>query len=198
MPYDPFNPMGDPVWGVAQNDGWIDQTVVGYIESLDAEGKANLQQNMRSQVNHRVAPPGSVDPQFPQDVSGWWVANVDQRMEQDLTLADGGLAFEASRQTLQMAFAADQIDYLTGVVPQSNTVNGRIGQLVTQDIEGWFYSCLNCDSTSNGVSHAFTPQTQNVTFMPYSNTWRDLPSISHGASGGNLSAYAQMPGQPGP
>lgn len=83
--------------------------------------------------------------------------------------------------------------------PGLGTIQGNNwGQLVTQDVEGWLYTCLNCDSTANNVTHAFTPINLGMTFMPYTNTWRDLPSISHGASGGNLSTYAQLPGQPGP
>ena len=185
--------MGAPIMSdgsEAVREEWVDQTVVGYIESRTTPitGGINYEQNFRSQlswVGSNVATAA---------------AHIDQRLEQDLSLDDGGLAFEASRQTLQTAFAVDSGPNATTDVEigEGSTAGGGIGQLVTQDVEGWFYSCLNCDSTTNAVSHAFTPFETSLTFMPYTNTWRDLPSISHGASGGNLSTYATAPGQVGP
>jgi hypothetical protein len=159
---------------------WVDQVVVGYMESFDDPNNPTtslMQQNFRSQMNF--------DPT--QQLS---LARTlsDFNMEQDVTL--GGNAFEGSRQTMQQAFSAASTP--------SIIFSMSLGQLVTQDTQGWLYSCLNCDSTLNSVSHAFTPTDLNLTFMPYTNTWRDLPSISHGESGGNLSVYAQAPGDPGP
>ncbi len=159
---------------------WIDQVVVGYIESFDDPNNPTaslLKQNFRTQMNFD-----------PQDVLLAARTFTDSRIEQDVTL--GGSAFHAARQTMQQAFAATSTEVVT--------FGTTMGQLVTQDVEGWFYSCLNCDSVGNTLSHAFTPVDLNLTFMPYTNTWRDLPSISHGASGGNLSAFASAPGQPGP
>ncbi len=202
-------PMGAPVLpggGESARDEWVDQTIVGYVESLDGAGNSNLDQNFRSQLSWiGTALPGTTST----------YAHIDQRLEQDLTLQDGGLAFEASRQTLQTAFAVNSntghstdpegltaggsgTEGVIGTDPAGAAGTSGIGQLVTQDVEGWFYSCLNCDSTANNVSHAFTPFETHLTFMPYTNTWRDLPSISHGASGGNLSSYATAPGQVGP
>jgi len=46
-------PMGAPQMGGAESarDEWVDQTVVGYIESLDAASASNLDQNFRSQLS---------------------------------------------------------------------------------------------------------------------------------------------------
>ncbi len=202
-------PMGAPVLpngGESVREEWVDQTVVGYVESLDALDNPNLEQNFRSQLSWiGAALPGTNST----------YAHIDQRLEQDLTLEDNGFAFAASRQTLQSVFAVSSntggTTDPTGLGAGGSGVSGSLnaepagftgtsgfGQLVTQDVEGWFYSCLNCDSTLNNVSHAFTPMEQGLTFMPYSNTWRDLPSISHGVSGGNITAFATAPGQVGP
>lgn len=216
-------PLGAPILpkgGESVRDEWVDQTVVGYIESRAVAtvtggaaspgtvgtGAVNYEQNFRSQLSWiGTALPGATST----------FAHIDQRLEQDLTLDDSGLAFEASRQTLQSAFAVNSntgtstdpeglasggsgVEGAIDTDPAGHAGTSGIGQLVTQDVEGWFYSCLNCDSTANGVSHAFTPFEQHLTFMPYTNTWRDLPSISHGASNGNLSTFASGPGQPGP
>ncbi|MBI5137372.1 MAG: hypothetical protein HZA24_08580 [Nitrospirae bacterium] len=204
-----IRPMGAPVMpggGESVREQWIDQTVVGYIESLATLGGSNLDENFRSQLSWiGTALPGTLAT----------YAHIDQRLEQDLTLDETGLAFEASRQTLQLAFA---VNSNTGATTDPNGLgaggsglaggigsdpvgfNGTsgIGQLVTQDVQGWFYSCLNCESTLNNVSHAFTPFDQSMTFMPYDNTWRNLPSIAHGQSGGNMTVYATVPGAPGP
>jgi hypothetical protein len=204
-------PMGAPILpGGAESvrEEWVDQTIVGYVESLDGSGNSNYDQNFRSQLSWIGTGLGVGS-------EATTYAHIDQRLEQDLTLDDNGLAFEASRQTLQTAFALNSntgystdpeggaaggsgIEGAIDADPAGFTGTSGIGQLVTQDIEGWFYSCLNCDSSLNSVSHAFTPFETSLTFMPYTNTWRDLPSISHGASGGNLSSYASAPGQPGP
>ncbi len=164
-------------------DQWVDQVVVGYIESFDDPNNPTaslLKQNFRSQVFQDQSNP----------LGPFTEILTDFRLEQDVTL--GQAAFEASRQTFQQTLAT------VGNGAFGTMQGDNIGQLITQDVEGWFYSCLNCDSTVNNVSHAFTPILQGMEFMPYTNTWRDLPSISHGASGGNLSTYAQAPGQPGP
>jgi len=212
-------PMGAPqLPGGAESvrEEWVDQTVVGYVQSLDTGGASNYDQNFRSQLSWIGTGLGVGN-----EASTY--AHIDQRLEQDLTLDDGtnglGLAFEASRQTLQTAFAVNSntgyttdpeagasggsgvegsITAVTGQGTTLNTTGSGLGQLVTQDVEGWFYSCLNCDSTTNNVTHAFTPFETSLTFMPYTNTWRDLPSISHGSSGGNLSSFATAPGAVGP
>ena len=163
-------------------DQWVDQVVVGYIESFDdpaVQANSNFVQNFRSQFNFDAGPLIANTPVL-----------LDFRLEQANLL--GGNAFEGARQTFQQTLASTSI--FSGA-PQIAT---SMGQLVTQDVQGWFSSCFNCDSALNNVSHAFTPRDFGLSFMPYTNTWRDLPSISHGESGGNLSVYAQNPGDPGP
>jgi len=156
-----------------QRDLWIDQTVVGYVTSLGFQDLSNFDLNMRSQLSWN----GS-------DLITS-LAHIDQRLEQDLTLDDHGTAFDAMRQTLQMAFAADSD---TGATTNPNGlpggsihgVNGGLGQLVTQDVMGWFFSCINCDTPELGTTgHAFEPMDQIYTFMPYTSTWRSVPSIIH-------------------
>ncbi|MBI5138050.1 MAG: hypothetical protein HZA24_12040 [Nitrospirae bacterium] len=161
-------------------DAWMDQVVVGYIEAwASLGGSQNFAENFRSQVNYSGTALNALTEVI-----------TDFRLEQ--TDALGGTAFNGSRQTFQQAMATISTSGL------GTTQGNNWGQLVTQDVEGWLYSCLNCDSETNNVTHAFTPIDMGMSFMPYTNTWRDLPSISHGASGGNLSTYAQAPGAPGP
>ncbi|MBI5137532.1 MAG: hypothetical protein HZA24_09425 [Nitrospirae bacterium] len=161
-------------------DQWVDQVVAGYVAALPAlGGDANFAQNFRSQM----AMAGS-------SLNALTEVATDQRTEQVVAL--GGTAFEGSRQTFQQATAA------LSAAGFGSLQGSNWGQLVTQDVEGWLYTCINCDSSGNNVSHAFTPIDMGMSFMPYTNTWRSLPSIAHGASGGNLGDIAQLPGQPGP
>ncbi|MBI5137724.1 MAG: hypothetical protein HZA24_10390 [Nitrospirae bacterium] len=93
---------------------------------------------------------------------------------------------------------ASGVGHVGGMNPDGTWNRNGLMFLTAQDVTGFFSSCLNCDSRVNGTEHIFTPNAPSLEFMPYTNMWRDLPSISHGASGGNLSAYAAMPGDPGP
>jgi hypothetical protein len=189
-------PMGAPLMGGSESlrEQWVDQVVVGYIESLDASGNSNLEQNFRNQLSwvSDILPGPDIT-----------YAHLDQRLEQGLILDDNGLAFDASWQTMQSVFAVNSNTGATtdpsGVGPGGSGLFGSLrtnplgfegtsglAQLVSQDVQGWLFSCLNCDSSLNAVSHAFTPFENSLTFMPYGNSWRDLPSISHGASGANM------------
>ncbi|MBI5137527.1 MAG: hypothetical protein HZA24_09390 [Nitrospirae bacterium] len=192
----PTMPMGAPLMpGGAESvrEEWVDQTVVSWVETLDALGNTTHVQNFRNRLSWM----GS-------DVATSW-AHVDQRWEQLLMLDPNGLAFEASRQTIQQAFAVGSPTGATtdpdGIAPAGTGQTGQIGvdpagwnnttgvaQLVTQDVEGWFYSCLSCDS-QNRLVIAFTPMFQPITFMPFDPLWINVPSISHGASGGNMTAF---------
>ncbi len=188
-------PMGAPVMpGGAESvrEEWVDQTVVSWTETLDALNNPSLVGNFRT----RLAWLGS-------DVATSW-AYTDQRFEQDLRLApNGGAAFEASRQTIQQAFAVASPTGATtdptgaasggavgeiGVDPAGWAGASGLGQLVTQDIEGWFYSCLSCDPTT-GAQRSFTPVFQEITFMPFDAFWIDVPSISHGRSEGTIKNF---------
>ena len=158
---------------------WIDQTVVGYVMSLDANGDSNYDQNFRAQLSWDGADLATS------------LAHIDQRLEQDLTLQDGGTPFEASKQTLQMAFAAasdtgatTNPDALPGGAANLGAGGSRsVAQLVTQDVEGWFFSCIGCDTPELGTTgHAFEPADQQYTFMPYTTTWNSVPTITHAPS----------------
>jgi hypothetical protein len=178
------------------HDWWLDETVIGYVETkLDTdsnqgnggEGPTTLAQNFRISLTQV----GSTDLSL--------VSNhVDQRLEQmvELTLGSNnpngttgepGNAneFEASRQTVQMAFAVNSgpnatTDNTTG------SLNGHqaetFGQLVSQDVEGFFFSCINCDTQSlidAGVEHAFTPEAIDAHYMPYVAGWQTVPTVVH-------------------
>jgi len=174
---------GDRPMGVGELGGdhtlrelWIDQLVVGYVESLDPEDNPNYELNLRSQLSWNGSNLTNA------------LAHIDQRLEQDLTLDAGGNPFEASRQTLQMAFAADSRTGATtnpggGSGGSVHTETGGLGQLTTQDVNGWFWSCINCDTPDLGEAvHAFEPLDQVYSFMPYDTSWRSVPSIQHAAA----------------
>jgi hypothetical protein len=222
---DPLNngpdlPMGAPTTsGANEREQWIDQTVIGYVETkLDTnsnqgdggEGPTTLAQNFRTSLTFTG---GTTDITLASN-------HIDQRLEQmvELTLgsnnvtpgnlfddpADTGTVgdpgnkneFEASRQTLQMAFALDAgsnpagdggagLGSGTTTDPdQNNEAHGpeQQGQLVSQDIEGFFFSCMNCDTAQlelAGTAHAFTPIGIDAHFMPYVAGWQTVPTVVH-------------------
>jgi hypothetical protein len=163
---------------------WIDQTLVGYVESLanldgnDAnggEGDITLAQNLRVQFNMTGT---SLDP-------GVVGSDIDQRLEQMVEL-DGATGFNdtfgglnASRQTFQQAFG-------TGGASSGNpTASGggghfMLGQLVAQDIEGFLFSCMSCDTSANGGDHTVTPNYLEVRYNPYAAGWDVVPTVIHG------------------
>ncbi|MDH5527579.1 MAG: hypothetical protein OEY97_09765 [Nitrospirota bacterium] len=170
----PDIPMGMPTTASAnQRNEWIDQIVVGYVISTDAgTGAVELKQNFRSELSWV----GGAS-----DVSLAKVA-VDQRLEQQVNLLDPGVAFEASRQTFQQAIGTLGGSATTQPDTTPGTENG-LAQLVSQDIEGYLFSCLNCDTPSliaSGGSHAWTPTNAgDYSFVPYTSQWHSVPSIVH-------------------
>jgi len=198
---DPMAGMGghDPSPFANGHDWWLDQTVIGYVETkLDTdsnqmnggEGDTTLAQNFRSSITMT----NSTDLNL--------VTNhIDQRLEQmvELTLGSNNPAgttgepgnaneFEASRQTIQMAFAADSgpnltTDHTTGSINNPNGNNEEyFGQLVAQDVEGFFFSCINCDTQAlidAGAEHAFTPEAIDAHYMPYVAGWQTVPTVVH-------------------
>jgi len=155
------------------HDQWIDQTVVGYVQAWEALGGDNhFAQNFRSQLNfdHSVA------------LNIGTGRIVDQRFEQSVELSGAfttaggdptdsvGAAntdFDAGRQTTQQAFLG-----IGGVA-------GAFGQMVSQDVQGYLMTCLNCDSPDAGVSHAFQPPDQGLALMSYQSGWDVVPTIVH-------------------
>ncbi|MDH5525882.1 MAG: hypothetical protein OEY97_01075 [Nitrospirota bacterium] len=158
---------GDPF--CANRDHWIDQTVVGYVTSLDKDTAAEeLTQNFRSQVSFDTDP-------LP--ISTINYTHVDQRLEQSVVL--GMAEFEASRQTFQQAFQTTAMaDFFWSPVSRD------VSQLVSQDVEGYLFSCFNCDTpelVASGGSHAFDPwlTADEITFIPYSSSWHTVPTFTH-------------------
>lgn len=163
----------------SNNEHWIDQTVVTYVESLrdtDAnplnggEGETTLIQNFFSNFD-----------QTGTDVTAPGVA-VDFRLEQWVLLDDGvdpqpgavGPGAERATQLYQQATAFND--------PEPD----KIGNFVAQDVEGFFMSCMNCDTgdgpQGNGNSHAFTPFFLHVEYQDYMDIWTEIPTITHGGS----------------
>ncbi|MFQ5508024.1 MAG: hypothetical protein ACE5FN_01665 [Leptospirillia bacterium] len=185
---------------------WIDQIVVGYVVSKgdsamsggngnligDATEKTTLIQNFRSQL-------AWVGSDF-----ATTLALVDQRLEQSVDLGDP--AYEASRQTFQQAFqVVAGPNHLTdpepstafaigtfmqtipataeGSVhddPSGSGIMNRVAQMVSQDAEGYFFSCMNCDSLNVPTAHRFAPIEVDYDFMPWSSGWHTVPTIQHG------------------
>jgi len=185
----PTRPMGVPVMpngAESVREQWVDQTIISWTETLDNLGDPTQIGNFRSRLSWM----GS-------DVATSW-AHIDQRWETLVKLDPNGLAFNASRQTMQSAFA---VGAPTGANPDPNVgVSGEIGvnpagwpdssgigQLITQDVAGWFTSCISCDPQGT-LRAAFTPMAQSLTFMPFDAFWINVPSISHGSSSGNTIA----------
>ena len=196
---DPAAPQGshNPGPFSTGHDWWLDQTVIGYVETkLDTdsnqanggEGDTTLAQNFRASITQV----GSTDLNLVKN-------HIDQRLEQmvELTLGSNNIPngttgapgnanqFEASRQTIQMAFAVDSGPNLT-TDHTTGSLNGHdpevFGQLVSQDIEGFFFECINCDTQTlidAGVEHAFTPEAIDAHYMPYVAGWQTVPTVVH-------------------
>ncbi len=155
---------------------WIDQTVVTYVQAWESLGGSDeFAQNFRSQLSWRGA------------VTDEAASHIDQRLEQSVGL--GQAAFEASRQTLQSAFAVTSsgantttdVEVAEGDIDAGLAGDG-IGQLVAQDIEGFFFSCMNCDSqdmVDSSVTHAFAPDPTTVWFQDYQSGWNVVPTVVH-------------------
>jgi hypothetical protein len=180
-----------PAAQVTRQQEWVDQTLVGYVESIrdangddqpDAGGDVTLAQNFRVQFN----------------MGGTFTTNatetshIDQRLEQMVELdgatgqmdnmdapVAGGLGTDASRQTIQQAFGVNAV---SSGNPTADGGGGHfmLGQLVAQDIEGFFFSCISCDSDINPGDHAVTPSLIEVRYQPYLTGWDVVPTIIHG------------------
>jgi len=163
-------------------DQWVDQVVTGYVTAWEPlGGAAHFVQNFRDQLlfDHN-------DPTLGANT----LISVDHRLEQSVELSgaftsagsDPGDAitpgdnqdFVAGRQTFQQAFQSlsDQATGTAGVTGQA------VGQLVSQDVNGYFSTCANCDNPDQGVTHAFEPGF-NLEFMPYQSGWNVVPTVTH-------------------
>jgi hypothetical protein len=169
-------------------DQWMDQIVVGYVEAWDSlGGDQHFAQNFRTQVGY--------DPNATILDSGTQVW-ADFRLEQSVELSGAHTTIAtdpgdvitpgdnmdgiAGRQTFQQAIATvstQDFGWLFG----DNQIGGGIGQLVSQDVNGFFLSCMNCNqNTPGGNVHGFTPAELDLTYQPYSSGWNAVPTIVHG------------------
>ncbi len=173
---------------VTEREIWVDQIVVGYIVSTTDASQGggtdiNYVQNFRAQVG------------FTGNKLSTALAQIDQRLEQQVELATqtdltSGTPFEASQQTIQMAFQSQGTIVNFGTNPDvgaggaaqgvGNNAGGRsVGQLVSQDIEGYFLSCSQCDSNSTGTAHHFATFDDALRFQAYENGYLATPTIKH-------------------
>jgi hypothetical protein len=147
-------------------DEWVDQVVTGYVMSIPATPANRMYvQNFRSQMGY--------DPAATVLDSGTQVA-ADFRMEQSVGL--GQDPFEAERQTIQQALATRSTQDF-GWIP-TDAGGQRIGQLVSQDVQGYFMSCLNCDNGTTAISHAFPPPELDLALLPYEADWQSVPLVA--------------------
>jgi hypothetical protein len=166
-------------------DEWVDQAVVGYVEAWGSlGGDGHFAQNFRSQVGYD--PTAAI-----LDASTSVIA--DFRLEQSVELSgaftteatDPGDALTpgdnmdgiAGRQTFQQAITTESTADFGFLYNQAN--GPSIGQLVSQDVNGYFFSCLNCNNAA-GNDHTFTPVKLDLAFMPYQSGWDVVPTVIHG------------------
>lgn len=186
---------------------WIDQTVVGYVVAWDSIGASDeFAQNFRSQLawngsNVKTAL-AIIDQRLEQSVN-----LVADAADHTWLTADVGGVYEASRQTLQQAFKVyagpntgidpEGSDHLGGMgggaegdvetTSLDGTDHGGVNQLVSQDVEGFFFSCLGCDSadllgsTGGTGGHALSGVPTVFTFQDYLTVLQTVPTVKHAA-----------------
>lgn len=157
----------------SNNVTWIDQTVVTYVESFQdtdgnlangGEGDLSLVQNFRAQFNQTGTDVGNS------------TTVTDFRLEQMVKMGDPD-ATSGDIQTYQQAVATNGTVFTE---PNGDEMEGRIGNMVAQDVEAFFMSCLNCDNGATSPSHAFTPAFFDVRYQDYMDAWSEVPTIVHG------------------
>jgi hypothetical protein len=165
-------------------DQWVDQIVVGYVQSWESlGGDQHFVQNFRSQVGY--------DPTaLILDAST--SVYTDFRMEQSVELSGAfttvasdptdtiGLDnqdFVAGRQTIQQAITTESTDEFGWLYNQKQAPS--IGDLVSQDVNGYFFSCLNCDNPTQNIVHVFTPLLLDLYYQPYDAGWNRVPTVTH-------------------
>ncbi|MFQ5508327.1 MAG: hypothetical protein ACE5FN_03210 [Leptospirillia bacterium] len=199
----PSLPLGAPtVASIADavnvRDFWIDQVVVGYVVSKgdnaawggnenqmgDATEATTLIQNFRSQLGSIGVDPAD------------YLTLVDQRLEQSVALSPTA-AYEARLQVFQQAFGVasgyDDGSGYNGNVTTDPSINegslalsvaagdpNGLAQMVSQDIMGYFFSCMNCDSLNVPTAHRFEPPYTPPDFIPWDPNWDHVPTIQHG------------------
>jgi len=179
--------------GITDVTEWVDQVVITYVESFadtdndgNPDGPTTLVQNFR-QAFHQIDDQNTTQPTAGRgaDTQPFVDNFTDFRLEQMVEL--GQAQFEASRQTLQQAFAdtgetggLNDGGFPANAVGDENTW----GQLISQDVEGFFLSCVNCDNGQTSIDdHIFTPAVLDIVYNPYIGGWSTVPTITHGGSG---------------
>ncbi|MDH5528014.1 MAG: hypothetical protein OEY97_11990 [Nitrospirota bacterium] len=168
----PSLPMGAPTTTTAnQRTEWVDQLLLGYVTSIDTNGVPDdrLNQEFASGLSWM----GGLDPASAKAV-------IDQRLAQQVAL--GGEALQASRQTFQQAIRTLSSGSSATTSPDLAMGNATdLAQMVAQDVEGYLFSCLNCDTAArigSGGSHAFAPADWEYAFVPYVSNWNTVPTIT--------------------
>jgi|GEM_PF-2197945 len=169
----------------------------------DLQGTTNLAQNFRSQLSWSGADLATAGAQIDQRLEqmveltdGTDAGNPGVTFSGASTGRNPNDNFgEASRQTVQMAFqqtasATSNVGTNDNTTTDPDVNNGApgggdakpeplIGSLVSQDIEGFFFSCVNCDNEAQGVSHAFAPSAVFVRYQDYDSGWNVVPTVTH-------------------
>lgn len=169
-------------------DEWMDQTVVGYVEAWDSlGGDKHFAQNFRSQVGYdataTILDSGTevwTDFRLEQSVelSGAFTSNGSDPGD---TITPGdNMDGIAGRQTFQQSLAAESTQDFGWLFPQ-NTFGLAIGQMVSQDVMGFFMSCMNCNQPG-GNQHSFTPAKLDLQYQPYTAGWDTVPTVVHAGS----------------
>jgi hypothetical protein len=168
-------------------DQWMDQVVTGYVESWEIlGGDQHFAQNFRSQVGY--------DPTATVLDSGteiWGDFRLEQSVELSGAFTSNGsdpgdtitpgdnMEGIASRQTFQYALATESTDEF-GWLYGNRQVGEGIGEMVSQDVQGFFMSCLNCEqNVPGGNMHGFTPAVLDLVYQPYVDGWTEIPTIAH-------------------
>jgi hypothetical protein len=166
-------------------DRWLDQVVAGYVQSWESlGGDLHFAQNFRSQVGY-----DGTSEVLAANTEVWTDFRMQQSVELsgaftteasdpgDLTTPGDNLDGIAGRQTFEQAIATESLANL-GFLRTSDS----IGQLVSQDVEGYLFTCLNCDTpdlVASGAAHAFEPDKLDLTFMEYDAGWNTVPTVVH-------------------
>lgn len=159
------------------HEEWIDQVVTGYVKAWESLGGDNhFTQNFRSQLNfdHTVAlnlaTGRIVDQRIEQSVELSGAFTTEGSDPGDLITPGDNVDGEAGRQTFQQA-----------VQTFGGQALGGIGQMTSQDVEGFLQECLNCNQTG-GNQHSFQPFYLDLYYQPYQTGWDVVPTIVHGGT----------------
>ncbi|MFQ5454660.1 MAG: hypothetical protein ACE5EA_00475 [Nitrospirota bacterium] len=169
-PYAPLTVPDNP-----KRTEWVDQIVIKYTSS------GNFAQNFRSQLTFGDSIDFSNGNIYRSSTCAANVAQcktiVDQRIEQGDQDMEGTAGSKDIRQVFQQAFAATSGPNTTSDPLINEGAVVRFGQNIEQNVEGFFYSCLNCNLNNE---HAFSVP-EKLLFQ----NWPVVPTITsiiHGSA----------------